>query len=132
MTLYSPFDNSSLPMLHPLLYTSPRLSPIRPYSNAVFSRLLNADINYGHPSPQWFILPRHLSTKTEKKDAADTQSPEQKQGSVEGDPRIVFSDHEFSTIREKYRMPKNVNSHSALNNPDSRPLSRSPWLRYPK
>ena len=55
MTLYSPFDSSSLPMLHPLLCTSTRLSPLRPYSNTVLARMLHPPINYGNPSPRWFV-----------------------------------------------------------------------------
>ena len=95
-------------MLHPLLYTSHRLSPLRPYNNVVFSRLLKADIQYNRPSPRWIIPPPIRTHATRGKDAADKQSEEEKQTSVEQDPRIIFSENEFRTVQEEYRMPKNV------------------------
>ena len=116
MTLYSAFDNTHLPMLHPLLYTSPRLTPLRPYSNAVLARLIHPDINYGHPTPRWFVRPsnaalnRNSQTNGEygREDAVDRQTSKEKQDAVDTDPRMVFGETEFKNIREKYRMPKHV------------------------
>lgn len=125
-------------MLHPLLYISPHLSPIRPYTTAVFARLLRADLNYGHPAPQWFVIPKQYATKSveskePKKDAADKQSPAEKQRSLEQDPRIVFGEEEFRSIREKYRMPKYVTPLGLEGSDlDSCSVSWSPWIRYSK
>jgi hypothetical protein len=109
MTLYSPFDSSSLPMLHPLLYTSLRLSPLRPYSNAVLARMLHPPINYGHPAPRWFVkLPER---RKGDEDPTEKQSTAEKER-VDSDPRIVFGETEFKTVREKYIMPKHVCRHN--------------------
>jgi hypothetical protein len=127
MTLYSPFDTSHLPMLHPLLYTSPRLTPLRPYSNAVLARLLHPHINYGHPTPRWFVRPSNASLNRQPdangnyrtaKDPADQQTTKEKQDVMDSDPRMVFGETEFKTVREKYKMPKHVLSSLQLN-PDN-------------
>lgn len=84
-------------MLKPLLYASPRLSPLRPYVNAVLARMLHPPINYGNPTPRWLVIPR--------------QDPAKKQQDAESsheDPRVVFGETEFRTVREKYNMPKYV------------------------
>jgi hypothetical protein len=113
MTLYSPFDYSSLPMLHPLLYLSPSMTPLRPYSIAVLGRIIHPNINYGHPSPRWFITSRNPESKQspvnkQDPDPTEKQSTAEKQNAVDSDPRIVFGETEFQTIREKYNMPKYV------------------------
>jgi hypothetical protein len=103
-------------MLHPLLYTSPRLSPLRPYSNAVFARLIRPDINYGHPTPRWFVRPSNAALnrtsltngERAKEDTADRQTPKEKQEVVDADPRMVFGETEFKNVRDKYTMPKHV------------------------
>ena len=114
MTLYSPFDSSSLPMLRPLLYLSPSLTPLRPYSNAVLARLIRPDIDlYGHPSPRWFVkfdkpettLP---SRGTQASDLLDGHAYAEIQHVVDRDPRLTFGETEFQTLRQKYNMPKNV------------------------
>ena len=103
-------------MLRPLLYTSPRLTPLRPYSNAVLARLLHPEINYGQPAPRWFVRPsnaalnRQSETNREliEKDAADKQTAKQTQDALDSDPRMVFGETEFKNVREKYKMPKHV------------------------
>lgn len=102
MTLYSPFDPSSLPMLHPLLYTSPRLSPLRPYSNAVLARMMRYDNCYQFTSARWYVQP--------PKENAGEESATQKKEIVDDDPRMVFGEREFQTMREKYQMPKHVHA----------------------
>jgi hypothetical protein len=103
MTLYSHFDASSLPMLKPLLYTSTRLSPLRPYSNAVLARLLDADIPSQTSSAQWLVNPPRRYTTSKK----STEEPNRDE-IVENDPRIIFGETEFKTRKEKYNMPKHV------------------------
>ena len=100
-------------MLHPLLYTSLRLSPLRPYQNAVLARMIHPNIEYGNPTPRWFIqLPRSKSTSTSSADTSEDptekQSTAEKESSVDNDPRIIFGETEFKTVREKYNMPKYV------------------------
>ena len=116
MTLYSPFDSSSLPMLHPLLYLSPRLSPVRPYQTAVFARLLHSDINYLNHEPRWFVQPRHYSKSATDKQPGQTdkQSAVDKQYAIPSDSRLVFSEKEFQSIRDKYKMPKLVCAEATL------------------
>jgi hypothetical protein len=93
-------------MLRPLLYTSLRLSPLRPYQNAVVARMLRLNINYGNPTPQWFIqFPRTYNNSAA---ATEEQSTAEKQIATDNDPRIIFGKTEFQTIREKYNMPKYV------------------------
>ena len=90
-------------MLHPLVYLSPRLSPLRPYTNAVLARMLRSNINYGNPSPRWFVIPpKSAAVPTEE------QSTVEKESVLDDDPRIIFGEAEFKTIREKYNMPKHV------------------------
>jgi hypothetical protein len=106
MTLYSPFDASSLPMLQPLLYTSTRLVPLRPYSNAVLARLLHPDIRYANSSPEWVIqFPDDTRRFTSSTESSAEQSRDE---IVESDPRIVFGETEFKVKRDKYNMPKHV------------------------
>ena len=106
-------------MLHPLLYTSPRLTPLRPYSNAVLARLLHPDINYGHPNPRWFVRPSNAALNRQSaangkdsiaKDPADQETAKEKQDVMDSDPRMVFGETEFKNVREKYKMPKHVPS----------------------
>ena len=90
-------------MLPPLLYLSPRLSPLRPYTNAVLGRMLHPNINYGNPSPRWFVKPPNTAAgPTEKQSSAETGSAN------DDDLRIIFGETEFKTVREKYNMPKYV------------------------
>jgi hypothetical protein len=97
MALYSPFHTSTLPMLKPLLYASPRLSPLRPYINAVLAR---PPVNYGNPTLRWLVIPRQDPAKKQQ-DAESSQT-------IDEDPRVVFGETEFRTVREKYNMPKYV------------------------
>ena len=125
MTLYSPFDSSSLPMLPPLLYLSPRLSPLRPYTNAVLVRMLRPNINYGNLSPRWFVIPPKVAADpTEKQSSAETESVD------DDDPRIIFGETEFKTVREKYNMPKYVFSSNFGLIVDSRAVSWTFRIRY--
>lgn len=107
-------------MLHPLLYTSPRLTPLRPYSNAVLARLLHPEINYGHPTPRWFVQPsnaalnRQSETNGTTKDAVNQQTTEEREDAMDADPRMVFGETEFKNVREKYKMPKHVHPPSTL------------------
>jgi hypothetical protein len=87
-------------MLHPLLYTSPRLSPLRPYTNAVLARMIRHDNNYQFTVARWYVQP--------PKDTAGGESATEKKDIVDGDPRMVFGETEFQTMREKYQMPKHV------------------------
>ena len=113
MSLYAPFNSSSLPLLPPLLYLSPRLTPLRPYSNAVLSRLIRPDIDfYGQPS-QWLIkFDNHQSKQRTKaqmsSDLSERHPDPEKLDAVNRDPRIPFAKTEFRTLRQQYRMPKNV------------------------
>lgn len=96
-------------MLRPLLYTSTRLTPLRPYSNAVLARLLHPVIDYGLSSPRWFIHPQWDDRPFE----SSLKSPEEQKRDgtvkiVENDPRIVFGETDFKTKRETYSMPKYV------------------------
>ena len=93
-------------MLHPLLYTSTRLTPLKPYSNAVLARLIHPDIHYGNPTPRWFIQ----FPPTDKRFESSGKPPEEHRIDeiVENDPRIIFGETEFKTKRDKYTMPKNV------------------------
>src|SRR5579859_6314085 len=125
MTLYSPLDFSSLPMLPPLLYTSPRLSPLRPTANAIFTRLLHPVVIYGHPAPRWVVIP--AKEKGEK-----TVDEKDSENAVDGDPHITFAETEFQTLKEKYRTPKHVPPSTTPTNADSGSLSRSPRLRHTK
>lgn len=106
MTLYSPFDASSLPMLQPLIYTSTRLAPLKPYSNAVLARLLHVDVPFRKSSPRWFVqLPRADRGFKSSMTASEKQSRDE---IVDSDPRIVFGETEFKAKRDKYTMPKHV------------------------
>jgi hypothetical protein len=87
-------------MLQPLLYISPRLSPLRPYSNAVLARMIRHDNAYQFTVARWYIQP--------SKDDAVEDSPAQKKEISDDDPRMIFGETEFQTMREKYRMPKHV------------------------
>src|SRR5208282_950259 len=120
MTLYSSFDSSSLPMLHPLIYLSPGLSPLRPYTNAVLARMLRLNIIYGNSSPRWFVMPpKPAADPTEKQSTAEQES------AADDDQRIIFEDTEFKTVREKYNMPKHVFPSNCCVIVDSRAVS---WI----
>ena len=96
-------------MLRPLLYTSTRLTPLRPYSNAVLARLLHPDIDYGLSSPRWFIHPQRDDSRFES--SSKSFEERSRDGIVEiaeGDRRIVFGETDFKTKRETYSMPKYV------------------------
>src|SRR5271156_653152 len=105
MTLYSSFDYSFLPMLPPLLYTSLKLSPLRPYTNAVLARLIHPDINNGYPAPRWYVVP---PARQGEKDPTEKQSTAERENAIDSDPRIVLGETEFKTIRDKYKVPKHV------------------------
>ena len=108
-------------MLHPLVYLSPRLSPLRPYTNAVLARMLRSNINYGNPSPRWFVIPpKSTADPTEKQSTA-----EKLESVVDDDPRIIFGETEFKTIRENYNMPKHVFCSNSCLTADSRAV---PWI----
>jgi hypothetical protein len=121
MTLYSRFDASSLPMLKPLLYTSTRLSPLRPYTNAVLARLLHADIPSQPSSPQWLINPprRYASSKKSSGEPSRDEI-------IENDPRIIFGETEFKTKKDKYNTPKHVTILSGC--ADFQDLSSVSWI----
>lgn len=95
-------------MLHPLLYTSLRLSPLRPYSNAVLARMLHPNIDYGHPTPRWFIQPLSNYHKSAAEDPTEKQSTAEKESVGDSDPRMIFTETEFQIVREQYNMPKYV------------------------
>jgi hypothetical protein len=122
MTLYSPFDPANLPMPHPLLYTSTRLFPLRPYPNAVLALMLRPPINCKvHPNPRWLIIPpKKTSNASDPAKPGDSKDPTSKQqdaessSTVTNDPRIVFGETEFRTLRQKYNMPKFVSSPSSV------------------
>ena len=93
-------------MLHPLLYTSLRLSPLRPYQNAVLARMLRLNINYGNPTPQWFV--QFPKTYNNSADPTEEQPTVENRSAADNDPRIIFGETEFQSLREKYNMPKYV------------------------
>jgi hypothetical protein len=111
-------------MLKPLLYTSTRLSPLRPYSNAVLARLLQADIPAQTLSPRWLINPPRRYTSSKK----STQEPNRDE-ILENDPRSIFGETEFKARKEKYNMPKHVTiPNGCADLQDFSPVPRITWL----
>jgi hypothetical protein len=62
--------------------------------------MIRHDNGYQFTVARWYVHP--------SKGDAGEDSPAQKKEVVDDDPRIVFGETEFQTMREKYRVPKYV------------------------
>jgi len=106
-------DVFSLQMPLLLLYTSPKLAPlIRPSTNTVLSRLSHPGINYGCPPQRWYVVPPNRG----QKDPTEKQSTAERENAIDSDPRIVFGETEFKTVRDKYNVPRHVSPRFKVSN----------------